>query len=177
MFSCFLQLIQHSACFIYICIKIYIFYVLYKKRSQNALAPRSQRPWTVGPFGHRLAYDALGSSDILFITEMHESHVRPLLDITGYHQYLACRQETRSLGGVRGLGGVACFVRDSRRSRISLVATDKFAQFMWVRVCGVSLLARDIFIFVCYFPPTSSSFAIHNGPNGDPFIELYADIT
>jgi hypothetical protein len=32
MFSCFLQLIQHFACFLYICIKIYIFYVLYKKR-------------------------------------------------------------------------------------------------------------------------------------------------
>jgi hypothetical protein len=79
-----------------------------------------------------LLYDALGSSDILLITETHESLVRPLLDITGYHQFSACRQETRSLGGIKGSGGVACFVRDSLWSRISLVASNVFARFMWV---------------------------------------------
>jgi hypothetical protein len=115
-----------------------------------------------------LLYDALGSSDILFITETHESPVRPLPDITGYHQFSACRQETRSSGGIRGSGGVACFVRDSLRSRISLVATDEFARFMWVRVRGVSPLPRDIYIVVCYFPPASSSYAIHNGLTGTP---------
>jgi hypothetical protein len=83
----------------------------------------------------------------------------------------------RSSGGIIGSGGVACFVRDSLWSRISLVATDKFVRFMWVQVRGVSPLPKDIFIVVCYFHPTSSSNAIHNGPNKDPFIDLYAIIT
>jgi hypothetical protein len=62
-------------------------------------------------------YDALRSSDILFITETHESPVRPLSDITGYHRFSTCRQETRSSGGIRGSGGVACFARDSLREQ------------------------------------------------------------
>jgi hypothetical protein len=78
---------------------------------------------------------------------------------------------------IKGSGGVACFARDSLRSRISLVTADEFARFMWVRVRGVSPLPRDIYIAVCYFPPASSSYAIHNGPDGDPFIDLYANIT
>jgi len=78
---------------------------------------------------------------------------------------------------MRGSGGVACFVRDSLRSRISLVATDEFARFMWVWVRGVPPLPRDIFIAFCYLPPTSSSYAIHNGPDWDPFIDLYVGIT
>jgi hypothetical protein len=48
---------------------------------------------------------------------------------------------------------------------------------MWVRVSGIFPLPRDIFIAVCYFPPTSSPYVIHNGPDGDPFIDLYAGIT
>jgi hypothetical protein len=79
----------------------------------------------------------------------------------------------RSLGGVRGSGGVACFIRESLKSRVFLVATDEFARFLWVRVRGVSPLPRGICIVVYYFPPTSSSYTIHNGPNEDPFIDLY----
>jgi hypothetical protein len=81
------------------------------------------------------------------------------------------------LGGIIGSGGVACFARDSLRSKISLVVADEFARFMWVRVRGVSPLPRDIYITFYYFPPTSSSYAIHNGLDGDPFIDLYANIT
>ena len=58
-----------------------------------------------------------------------------------------------------------------------MIATDEFARFLWVRVHGVSPLPRDIYIAVFYFPSTSSSYAIHDGPNGDPFIDLYSDIT
>jgi hypothetical protein len=54
---------------------------------------------------------------------------------------------------------------------------DEFARFMWVQVRGVSPLPRDIYIAVCYFPPSSSPYAIHNGPDGDPFIDLYVGIT
>jgi len=58
-----------------------------------------------------------------------------------------------------------------------LVATVEFARFMWLRVLGVSRHPRDIFIAICYFPLVSSSYDIHNGPDGDAFIDLYVDIT
>jgi hypothetical protein len=83
----------------------------------------------------------------------------------------------RSSGGIIGSGGVACFIRESLWSRISLVATYEFARFMWVRVRGVSPFPRDIYIAICYFPPTSSPYAIHNGLEGDPFIDLYVGFT
>jgi hypothetical protein len=124
-----------------------------------------------------LLYDALGSTDILFVTETHASRVRPLPDFTGYHWLSVCRQETRSSGGVRGSGGVACLTRDSLQNMVSLVATDEFSRFMWVRVRARVTPPRDIYIAVCYFPPASSSFAIHNDFNGDPFIDLYTGIT
>jgi hypothetical protein len=57
------------------------------------------------------------------------------------------------------------------------VATDEFARFMWVRVRGVSPLPKDIYIVVCCFPLASSSYAILNGLDGDPFVDLYAYIT
>jgi hypothetical protein len=111
------------------------------------------------------------------VTETHASPVRPLPDIAGYHWISVCRQETRSSGGVRGSGGVACLASDSLRNRVSLVAEDEFSRFMWIQISvGVSP-PRDIYIAVCYFPPTSSPFSIHNGSNGDPFIDLYTDIT
>ena len=53
---------------------------------------------------------------------------------------------------------------------------DEFSRFMWVWVRGVSPLPSDIYIVVCYFPLAFSSYAIHNGPDSDPFIELYAGI-
>jgi hypothetical protein len=111
------------------------------------------------------------------VTETHASPVRPLPDFAGYHWLSVCRQETRSSGGVRGSGGVACLTRDSLQNMVSLVAADEFARFMWVRVRARVTPPRDIYIAVCYFPPTSSSFAIHNDFNGDPFIDLYTGIT
>jgi hypothetical protein len=119
--------------------------------------------------------DALCTSDILFITETHASPVRPLPDIAGYHWFSTCRQETRSSGGVRGSGKVACLIRDSFRDRVSLVASDEFARFMWIRLSGFSL-PRDIYMAVCYFPPMSSQFAIHSDSDGDPYMDLYASI-
>ena len=56
------------------------------------------------------------------------------------------------------------------------MVADEFARFIWIRVRGVSPLPRDTYIVVCYFPPASSSYAIHNGPNWDPFVDLYVDI-
>ena len=38
-----------------------------------------------------LIYDALRSSDILFVTKTHESLVQPLSDIIGYHQFSTYR--------------------------------------------------------------------------------------
>lgn len=83
----------------------------------------------------------------------------------------------RSSGGIRGLGGVACFTRDSLRSRIYLGTTDDFAGLCGSELRGVSPSPQEHFYWSSYFPSASSSYAIHNGPNGDPFIDIYADIT
>lgn len=88
--------------------------------------------------------DALCTSDILFITETHANPVRPLPDIAGYHWFSTRRQETRSSGGV------TCLITDSFSDRVSLVDSDKFAMFMWIRLSGFSL-PRDIYMEVCYF--------------------------
>lgn len=115
--------------------------------------------------------------DILSVTETHASHVRPLPDIAGYHWFSVCRQETRSSGGIRGSGGVACLASDSLRNKVPVVVEDEFARFMWIQISVRVSRPRDIYIAVCYFPPTSSPFSIHNGSNGDPFIDLYTGIT
>lgn len=43
--------------------------------------------------------------------------------------------------------------------------------------CGLNSIFTYHFIFIaiCYFPPTTSNFAIYS--NGDPYQELYKDIT
>ena len=48
---------------------------------------------------------------------------------------------------------------------------------MWIQIRARTSLPRDIYIAVCYFPPISSSYAIHNSSDGDPFTDLYSDIT
>jgi hypothetical protein len=57
-----------------------------------------------------------------------------------------------------------------------VVITDEFVGFMWIRIRGFAPLPRDIYIAICYFPPTSSNFAIHRDSIGDPYLNLYADI-
>lgn len=76
-----------------------------------------------------------------------------------------------------GSGGIACLVRDTLRDRVSVVAADEHARFMWIRARVRVSPLRDIYIAVCYFPPASSPFAIHNKADGDPFTDLYTDIT
>ena len=66
---------------------------------------------------------------------------------------------------------------DSLQNRVSLVAKDEFSRFMWIRISVRVSPPRDIYIAISYFPPASSPFVVHNGSNGDPFIDLYTDIT
>lgn len=73
-------------------------------------------------------YDALGLALIHHRDSCEPGPVQPLPDITGSHWFSECRQETRSSGGL------ACLVRDSLQSRISITATDEFSRFMWVQV-------------------------------------------
>lgn len=86
-----------------------------------------------------LMYDALGLLDILLVTKTHASPIRPLSDIIVYHWFSACRQETRCSSGVRGSSGVACLTKDPLRSRVSMIASDELARFMWIRVSGYPL--------------------------------------
>ena len=76
-----------------------------------------------------------------------------------------------------GSGGIACLVRDTLRDRVSIVAADEHARFMWIRARFKVSPPRDIYIAVCYFSLASSPFAIHNKADGDPFTDLYTDIT
>ena len=69
-----------------------------------------------------------------------------------------------------------CLARDDLRDRISVVATDDHARFMWIQIRVSTPPRRDIYIAVCYFPPISSSFSIHSSDD-DPFTDLYSDIT
>ena len=73
--------------------------------------------------------------------------------------------------------GVACLVRDELKDRLTLAATNEYARFMWIRARVGIPPPRDIYIAVCYFPPASSPFDIHDGVERDPYADLYADIT
>lgn len=68
-----------------------------------------------------------------------------------------------------GLGGVYYFNKGSIQRRISLVVTNEFSKFMWVWIQGSSPLLRAIYISMC------STYATHNGLDGNPFIILYAN--
>lgn len=57
-----------------------------------------------------------------------------------------------------------------------MVATDEYARFMWIQIRARTSPLRDIYVAVCYFPPISSSYAIHNSSDGDPFTDLYSYI-
>ena len=76
----------------------------------------------------------MGAADILVITETHESPARPLPGVTGFQWLSICRDEVRVSGGVRGSGGVACLIKDDIFSNTSIVHSDTFARFMWVRI-------------------------------------------
>ncbi len=58
-----------------------------------------------------------------------------------------------------------------------LFALDAFARFMWVRIGCRNHQRRDIFLAICYFPPTSSLYAIHDAEDGDPFVDLQESIS
>ncbi len=79
-----------------------------------------------------LLCDTVGSSDILVITNTHESPIRPLLGVTGYQWLSIYREEVRASGGVRGSGGVACLIKEDIFSGTSIVHSDTFARFMWI---------------------------------------------
>lgn len=81
------------------------------------------------------------------------------------------------LRSVRGSGRVACLSRDSLQSRVSLVASNAFARFMWIRIRVSSPLLRNIYIIVCYFPLASSLLVIHIDLVGDLYLDLYADVS
>jgi hypothetical protein len=56
---------------------------------------------------------------------------------------------------------VACLTRGSLEDRVSLVALDEFARYMWTCLSGFTSLLGDIYVAICYFPPISSQFASH----------------
>lgn len=61
-----------------------------------------------------MIYDVLCSLEILFIIDTHVSPVRPLPYIAVYHWiYFRLPIGDQILGGVRGLGAMACLTRDS----------------------------------------------------------------
>lgn len=100
-----------------------------------------------------MMYNALNSSNILFITETHASPIKLLPNIAGYHWFSAYQQKTKSSCGIKGSCNFAYLTKDSLWSKVSLVASDEFGKFMWIRLSGLTPLPRDLYIVVCYFPP------------------------
>lgn len=119
----------------------------------------------------------MGSTDILVITKTHDSLVHPLLGVTSYQWLSICREEVRASGRVRSSGGVACLIRDDIFSVTSIVHSDTFARFLWVRIDRKCHHQRDLFLATCYFLPSSSHYVIHGTDDGDPFIDLYETIS
>lgn len=103
--------------------------------------------------------------------------MRPLPDISSYQWLSSFRDEVRCSGGVRGSGGVACLIRDHLFSKISLVHSDSYSRFMWIRIDRGTFLYRDTYIVVYYFPLASSYYAIHSTKGGDPYEDLLEHIT
>ncbi len=68
------------------------------------------------------------------ITETHESLVHPLPGYLDYQWLLVCRDEVCTSSKVRGSGSVAFLIRDDIFSFTSVVHSDAFAKFMWVRI-------------------------------------------
>lgn len=68
-------------------------------------------------------------------------------------------------------------MKDELRDRVTVANTDEYARYMWIRIRTGAPPLRDIFIAVCYFPPTASPFAIHDGVERDPFTNIYPNIT
>jgi len=58
-----------------------------------------------------------------------------------------------------------------------MVAIDEYGRFMWIQIRARTSPPRNIYVAVCYFPPISSFYAIHNSLDSDPFTDLYSDIT
>ncbi len=58
-----------------------------------------------------------------------------------------------------------------------MVHFDAFARFMWVYIGHRNHRQRDIFLAVCYFPPTSSPYAINDVEDGNPFGDLQDSIS
>ena len=114
----------------------------------------------------------MGSSDILAVTETHESPMRPLPSYHGYQWLSMCRDEVQTSGGVRGSRGVVFLVQDDIFRVMSVVHSNAFARFMWVRVGQQKYRQRDIFIVVFYFPLTSSPYAIHDPKDGVSYFDL-----
>ena len=57
-----------------------------------------------------------------------------------------------------------------------MVHSDNYVGFMWIRIDRGTSLYRDNYISVCYFPPTSSYYAVHSIEGGDPYEDLLEHI-
>lgn len=98
--------------------------------------------------------------DIILLTETHQSPERGLPRVEGFQWESAYRRTTRQ-GTSRGSGGVAVLFRRELQGRLRVVAQDPEARYMWISL----QLSHDrvIYIALCYFPPSGSSYVITEG--------------
>lgn len=112
--------------------------------------------------------NVIGTADVILVTTQ-ESLTHPLPNIIGYQWLSVHRKEVWFSGGVNSSSGVAFLIRDHPISMTTIMHSNSLVRFMWVYIKGG--LDRDLFIVVCYFPSTTSTYVVHSS-ECDPFSDL-----
>ncbi len=63
-------------------------------------------------------------------------------------------------------------IKDDIFSGTSIVHSDAFGRFLWVRIDRKHHCQRDFFLAVCYFLLAISHYASHGTENGERFVDL-----
>lgn len=122
-------------------------------RSFNAWGPYSPFPLlarnVTGLFEHMWAQF---TTRLVLMTSFSQRHMRARCkhypQIHGYQWAWSCRHETHS----QWSGEIACLNYDWLQSRVSMVASNEQARFLWIGIHRSTPLPRDIYIAMCYFP-------------------------
>ena len=78
---------------------------------------------------------------------------------------------------VKGSGGVTCPISNHLQDQTSIVFFDISSRFLWFHIYSVALCLKDTFIAISYLPLAPSLYAVQNGLDDDPYIDLLDNIS